>query len=206
MHEVHGRPLRHTGQRRLRPIRTSRRPIQLAPPDVGNAVCNTSRRHLRYRLYTARDQTQTRVFTKLFTSLKQHLCANAYAQERPTSIGKTLDQVIKTAMAHLLHSTNEGAYSRQHKAIRQISDLRGPVYDSHRRPATLQCTHNIEQVTYTVVDDSYFRGNHSRTSSPAARASVFSARTEVRFQCNASATANPEAPPFAARARSTGCP
>lgn len=103
----------------------------------------TSWRHLRHLLHAAGNQTQPCVFTVLFTKLKQHLSADTNTQKGPFSGSKALDQVIKTTVAHLLHATNESADTRQHQAIRQLSDLRGLRHDRHVRSATLQSTHNI---------------------------------------------------------------
>ncbi len=67
--------------------------------------------HLRHLLHAARNQTQPRVLTKLFTELKQHLRANTNTQKGPLSGSKTLDQVIKTTLADLLHAANESTYT-----------------------------------------------------------------------------------------------
>lgn len=74
----------------------------------------TNRRHPRHLLHTAGNQTQPRVFTVLFPEIKQHLRANTNPQKGPLSSSKTLDQVIKTTVAHLLHATNESTDTRQH--------------------------------------------------------------------------------------------
>lgn len=206
MHKVHSSALRHPRQWRLSPVQTCSRSLQLTPANVGNTMHTTGWRHLWHLLHAAGNQTQPRVFTVLFPKLKQHLRAYTNTQKGPLSGSKALDQVIKTTVAHLPHATNESADTRQHQAVRQLTDLRGLRNDRHVRPATLQSTHNIQQIAYAVVDDGNCGSNQSRTSSPDARASAFSTHTEVRFQCNASAMASPEAPSFTARARSDGRP
>lgn len=100
-------------------------------------------RHLRHLLNSAGNQTQPRVFTVLFTKLKQHLRADTNTQKGPLCGSKALDQVIKATVAHLLHAANECTDTRQHQAIRQLTDLRGLRHDRHVCSATLQSTHNI---------------------------------------------------------------